>query len=118
MFGARNAPAQAMLSKFGYLEGIQTNAHRIRKKAEIPRRIRGEAGFKDPLVNPALVAQQPGVFADLTDEIKSILIANPIEEISRLRTIPPDGRKSRSTRQCAQDHRGKQNPGLAPQHRR
>jgi hypothetical protein len=82
MFGNRNAPAQAMLAKFGYLEGIQTNAHRIRLKAEIPRRIRGESGFKDPLVNPALVSEQPGVFADLTDEIKSALIANPTEEIS------------------------------------
>lgn len=81
MFGARNAPAQAMLGKFGYLEAIQTNAHRLRLKAEIPRRIRGDAGFKDPLVNPALVAQHPGVFADLTDEIKTALIANPIEEI-------------------------------------
>jgi hypothetical protein len=82
MFGSRNAPAQAMLGKFGYLEGIQTNAHRLRLKAEIPRRIRGEAGFKDPLVNPALVAKYPGVFADLADEIKTALIANPIEEIS------------------------------------
>lgn len=82
MFGARNAPAQAMLSKFGYLEAIQTNAHRLRLKAEIPRRIRGEAGFKDPLVNPAIVAKYPGVFADLADEIKTALIANPIEEIS------------------------------------
>jgi len=82
MFAARNAPAQAMLSNFGYLEGIQTNAHRIRVKAEIPRRIRGEAGFKDPIVNPALVLTQPGAFADLTDEIKTALIANPIEEIS------------------------------------
>jgi hypothetical protein len=82
MFGARNAAAQAMLGKFGYLEGIQTNAHRLRLKAEIPRRIRGEAGFKDPLVNPAVVAKYPGVFADLTDEIKAALIANPIEEIS------------------------------------
>ena len=52
MFGARNAPAQAMLGKFGYLEGIQTNAYRIRKKAEIPRHIRAESGFKDPAHQP------------------------------------------------------------------
>ncbi len=82
MFGARNAPAQKMLGTFGYLEAIQANAHRIRKKYEIPRRIRAEAGFKDPLVNPALVAKYPGVFTDLTDEIKTILIDNPIEEIA------------------------------------
>ena len=81
MFGARNAAAQEMLGKFGYLEGIQTNAHRIRIKAEIPRRIRGESGFKDPLVNPAVVAKYPGAFADLADEIKVALIANPVEEI-------------------------------------
>ena len=82
MFGARNAPAQKMLGKFGYLEAIQTNAHRIRIKAEIPRRIRAESGFKDPLVHPALVAKYPGIFTDLTDEIKTILIDNPIEEIA------------------------------------
>lgn len=82
MFGSRNAPAQAMLSKFGYLEGIQTNAYRIRIKAEIPRHHRADSGFKDPLVNPAVVDQQPGVFTDLTDEIKTILIDNPIEEIT------------------------------------
>ena len=81
MFGARNAPAQKMLAQFGYLEGIQANAHRLRKKAEIPRRIRADSGFKDPLVHPALVAKYPGVFADLTDEIRAALIANPNEVI-------------------------------------
>ncbi len=82
MFGSRNTPAQAMLSKFGYLEGVQTNGYRIRKKAEIPRQIRALAGFKDPLVNPSVVTQHPGLFADLADEIQAILIDNPIEEIS------------------------------------
>jgi HEAT repeat protein len=81
MFGARNEPAQAMLGKFGYLEAAQTNAYRIRKKAAIPRDIRAAAGFKDPLLSPAVVAKDPGVFADLTEEIKTILIDNPIEEI-------------------------------------
>ena len=82
MFGARNAAAQAMLGTFGYLEGIQTNGYRIRKKAEIPRSIRAEAGFKDPMINPDVVAKQPGVFADLADEIRTILIDNPLEEIT------------------------------------
>jgi Family of unknown function (DUF6288)/HEAT repeats len=81
MFGARNAPAQKMLAQFGYLEGTQANAHRLRKKAEIPRRIRADSGFKDPLAHPDLVAKSPGVFADLTDEIKATLIANPTEVI-------------------------------------
>lgn len=81
MFGARNAAAQAMLGKFGYLEGTRTNGYRIRKKAEIPRHIRADSGFKDPLINPSVVAKQPGVFADLTNEIKTILIDNPLEEI-------------------------------------
>jgi len=91
MFGARNAPAQKMLAQFGYLEGIQANAHRLRKKAEIPRRIRADSGFKDPLVHPDLVAKHPGVFADLTDEIKATLIANPNEAI----TIQDDSNKWR-----------------------
>ena len=82
MFGSRNAPAQAMLGKFGYLEASQTSAYRIRKKAEIPRHIRAASGFKDPLVNPDVVTKQPGVFTDLSDEIKTILIDNPIEEIT------------------------------------
>jgi hypothetical protein len=81
MFGARNAPAQAMLAQFGYLEAAQASAHRIRKKAEIPRHIRAHAGFKDSLIKPDVVAKHPGVFSDLTDEIKTILIDNPLEEI-------------------------------------
>ncbi|MFM2171430.1 MAG: hypothetical protein RI957_1659 [Verrucomicrobiota bacterium] len=82
MFGARNAPAQQLLAQFGYLEAYQSNAHRLRKKAEIPRRIRADSGYKDPLVNPAVVSKYPGVFADLTDEIKTALISNPNEIIS------------------------------------
>lgn len=81
MFGHRNAPAQAMLGKFGYLEALQTNGYRIRKKASIPRNARGTSGFRDPLVDPAVVTKNPGVFADLADDIKMILIDNPIEEI-------------------------------------
>lgn len=81
MFGGRNSSAQAMLGKFGYLEGVQTSGYRIRKKADIPRQIRAESGFKDPIVNPDVVAKEPGAFADLTDKIKMILIDNPLEEI-------------------------------------
>jgi Family of unknown function (DUF6288)/HEAT repeats len=82
MFGARNAPAQEMLGKFGYLEAVQANAYRIRKKTEIPRAIRASSIFKDPLINPIVVAKHPSVFTELTDEIKTILIDNPIEEIA------------------------------------
>lgn len=81
MSGNRNAAAQAMLGKFGYLEGVQTSASRILEKACIPRHIRADSGFKDPLVHPAVVAKHPGAFSDFTDEIKTILIDNPIEEI-------------------------------------
>jgi hypothetical protein len=81
MFGARNAPAQKMLAQFGYLEAFQANAHRLRKKAEIPRRIRADSGFKDPLVHPSIVAKYPGVFTELTDEIKTTLLSNPTETI-------------------------------------
>jgi len=82
MFGARNAAAQAMLGKFGYLEGVQTNGYRIRKKVEISRHIRADSGFKDPIIKPDVAAKYPGVFTELTDEIKTILIDNPNEEIS------------------------------------
>jgi hypothetical protein len=81
MFGARNAPAQAMLGKFGYLEGVQTNGYRLMQKANIPRHIRAASGFKDPMVNPDVVFKQPGVFADYADEIKTILIDSPSEMI-------------------------------------
>jgi HEAT repeat protein len=81
MFGARNAAAQAMLGKFGYLEAAQSSGYRIRKKVAIPRHIRAESGFKDPLIHPDVVVKNPGVFAELADEIKTILIDNPLEEI-------------------------------------
>ncbi|MFN6270166.1 MAG: DUF6288 domain-containing protein, partial [Akkermansiaceae bacterium] len=82
MFGARNAAAQAMLGKFGYLEGVQTNGYRLMQKANIPRHIRAASGFKDPMVNPDMVFKQPGVFADYADEIKTILIDSPSETIT------------------------------------
>ncbi len=82
MFGARNAAAQAMLGKFGYLEGVQTNGFRLLQKANIPRHIRAASGFKDPMVNPDVVFKQPGVFADYADEIKTILIDSPSEQIT------------------------------------
>lgn len=82
MFGARNAAAQAMLGKFGYLEGVQTNGYRLMQKANIPRHIRAASGFKDPMVNPDMVFKQPGAFADYADEIKTILIDSPSETIT------------------------------------
>ena len=82
MFGARSAAAQAMLGKFGYLEGVQTNAYRLGQKANIPRHIRAASGFKDPMVNPDVVFKQPGVFADYADELKTILIDSPSETIT------------------------------------
>ena len=82
MFGGRNAAAQAMLNKFGYLEGVQTNGYRLLQKASIPRHIRAASGFKDPMVNPDVVFKQPGVFADYADEIKTILIDSPSEMIT------------------------------------
>lgn len=81
MFGSRNAPAQAMLAKFGYLEAVQAVAHRVRLKAEIPRDIRGPSGYKDPIIKLDVVSKYPGVFADLTDEIRTILIDSPSETI-------------------------------------
>ena len=82
MFGARNAAAQAMLGKFGYLEGVQTNGYRLLQKANIPRHIRAASGFKDPMVNPDVVFKQPGVFAEYADDIKTILIDSPSEAIT------------------------------------
>ena len=82
MFGARNAAAQAMLGKFGYLEGVHTNGYRLMQKVNIPRHIRAASGFKDPMVNPDMVFKQPGVFADYADEIKTILIDSPSETIT------------------------------------
>lgn len=81
MFGNRNAPAQAMLAKFGYLEAVDSTAYRVRLKAEIPRDIRAGSGFKDPMIKLDLVTKYPGAFADLTDEIRKILIDSPSETI-------------------------------------
>jgi len=82
MFGSRNAPAQAMLGKFGYLEAVQTNGYRLSKKAKIPRHLRAASSYKDPMVNPDVVFKQPGAFADYADDIKTILIDSPAEDIT------------------------------------
>ncbi len=82
MFAARNAPAQDMLGKFGYLEALQTTAYRVREKVEIPRHKRAYSGYKDPIIKLSVVEKNPGAFADLVDEIKTILIDSPSEEIT------------------------------------
>ena len=81
MSSNRSAPAQAMLSKFGYLEAVDSTAYRIRARVEVPRDFRPGSGFKDPMMKPDVVAKYPSVFADLTDEIKTILIDSPSETI-------------------------------------
>lgn len=81
MFANRSAPAQALLGKFNYREGIEATADRLRRQAGIRRDIRPLVGFKRPLMEPDAVLGQPGVFKDFLDEMAIVLTDNPNTEL-------------------------------------
>ena len=82
MFASRSPLAQAILNQHGYLEGALSTAHRMRKQAAIPRDIRAKVGFKRPLAKPDDVKKYKGLYRDLIPAFQSVLIGNPLAQIS------------------------------------
>lgn len=84
MFANRCEPAQAMLGKFGYREAVQATAHRLRKKASIPRHIRPYVGFKRNLIDPDAVTKQPAAFHEFIEPFGVVLIDDPLIQVMKL----------------------------------
>jgi len=84
MFANRCEPSQALLGKFGYREGIYSTAHRLLKKAAIPRHIRPHVGFKRNLIDPDAVTKQPGAFHDFVEPLGVALTDNPLQTVMKL----------------------------------
>ncbi|MFK7910832.1 MAG: DUF6288 domain-containing protein [Akkermansiaceae bacterium] len=84
MFANRCEPAQGMLGKFGYREAVEATAHRLRKKAAIPRHIRPHVGYKRTLLDPDTVTKQPGAFHDFIEHMGIVLTDNPLEQVMKL----------------------------------
>ena len=82
MFANRSPLAQAILNRHGYLEGALASAHRMRKQGLIPRDIRAKVGFKRPLADPEQVKKHKGLYRDLIPAFQSVLIGNPLAQIS------------------------------------
>ena len=82
MFASRSPLAQAILNQHGYLEGALSSAHRMRKQAAIPRDIRAKVSFKRPLAKPDDVKKYKGLYRDLIPAFQSVLIGNPLAQIS------------------------------------
>ena len=82
MFANRSPLAQAILNRHGYLEGALASAHRMRKQGFIPRDIRAKVGFKRPLADPEHVKKHKGLYRDLIPAFQSVLIGNPLAQIS------------------------------------
>jgi HEAT repeat protein len=78
MFANRCEPSQELLAKFGYREAVMATAHRLRKKAAIPRHIRPHVGFKRNLVDPKVVEKQPGAFHEFIEPLGVSLIDDPL----------------------------------------
>mgnify|MGYP002622065131 CR=1 FL=1 len=77
MFANRSEPAQALLAKFGYREGMEATADRLRRQAAVRRDIRPFVGFKRPLMEADSVKAQPAVFKDFVDEMAIVLTDDP-----------------------------------------
>ena len=84
MFANRSQPAQALLGKFGYREGLHGTAHRLRKLAAIPRHIRPLVGFKRNLIDPDAVQQQPAAFREFIEPLGVVLTDNPLQSVEKL----------------------------------
>lgn len=84
MFANRCKPAQDMLAKFGYVEAVQATAHRLRKKAAIPRHIRPFVGYKRNLIDPVAVEKQPGAFHEFIEDFGTVLIDDPLIQVMKL----------------------------------
>jgi HEAT repeat protein len=84
MFANRCEPAQAMLGKFGYREALYATAHRLRKKAAIPRHIRPHVGFKRNLIDPDAVTKQPAAFREFIEPLGVVLIDDPLAKLQVL----------------------------------
>ncbi len=77
MFANRAAPARELLGKYGYREALEASAHLLRKKAAVPRDIRANVTFKDPIMDPETVRKQPGAFKEFADFLRIVLIDDP-----------------------------------------
>jgi hypothetical protein len=84
MFANRSEPSQALLGKFGYREGVHSTAHRLLKKAAIPRHIRPHVGFKRNLIDPDAVTQQPGAFHEFIEPLGVVLTDDPLQQVMKL----------------------------------
>ncbi|MBT5380717.1 MAG: hypothetical protein HOI65_08865 [Opitutae bacterium] len=82
MFASRSPLAQAILNQHGFMEGVLSSAHRVRKQAAIPRDIRAIVGFKRPLAKPDQVKKYKGLYRELIPAFQSVLIGNPLAQIS------------------------------------
>lgn len=84
MFANRCEPSQFLLAKYGYREGVHSTAHRLLKKAAIPRHIRPHVGYKRNLIDPEAVEKQPGAFHDFFDQLGVVLTDNPLQTVMKL----------------------------------
>jgi len=84
MFADRARPAQELLGKFGYGEGVHATAYRLRKMAAIRRDIRSFVGYKRSLMDPNTIEKQPDAFVEFIDEMEIILTDNPIIQLQKL----------------------------------
>ena len=84
MFANRCEPSQFLLAKFGYREGVHSTAHRLLKKAAIPRHIRPHVGFKRNLIDPDAVEKQPGAFHDFIEPLGVALTDDPLQTVMKL----------------------------------
>ncbi len=81
MFANRCKPAQGMLRQFGYSEAMEATAHRLRKKAGIPRHTRPHVGFKRNLIDIEAIKKQPGAFHEFLESFATVLIDDPIIQV-------------------------------------
>ncbi|MFT7515067.1 MAG: HEAT repeat protein [Candidatus Omnitrophota bacterium] len=81
MFNARRQAALSVLMPFGYAETVEASASYLQKLNALPRGIRAKVGFKQNLLDPKLVKQQPGAFKALLPAMKYWVADKPLAQV-------------------------------------
>lgn len=86
MFAARSPPAQTLLQRLGYREGLQSTAHQLTRQAMLPRHLRNRVKVsKRPLFSAKTMQQEPAAFRALLGEMRIVLIDDPLFAVTETR---------------------------------
>ncbi|MBI1337220.1 MAG: hypothetical protein GC164_09695 [Phycisphaera sp.] len=78
MFSSRRAVSLALLERLGYVEVVEAGVSYLRKRGDIPRRLRTQVNFKRGYVKPEILLKYPGVARSYLPWMKQWILDEPL----------------------------------------